>query len=591
MATTPSITSWVRLEPRCRDIAMREAVRARVWDPLWLLARQWQTAEFQGEDAGTPVVARVRARSAMLSRCHLGDLPANTPVQGRPYDPRQLPLETLIERQRLRPRAGSGPDKLKLVVEAGLHFLRLLATQPLSKSYRETYITRYALTFDETQAATLDPASVAFLRSMAGRVPDARRLEAAFRGGGVPDAALKIKAADRAEVELAAQRWLAWVDTLFSEARDGDAEAWLPERLEHAASVAARLSPDRFDERTLATSELCEGELDWSDFDLDLEVNLGTDAASPVDSLTQTVVPAPITFRGAPAARFWEFEDAQIDFGLMPVGPGELAQLLMIDYASSWGNDWFVVPLDLAVGSLTAVDSLVVADTFGVRSLLRPLGDRALAAPHWSMFQLAHRRRAGALDAPQVASNLFFLPPTLARSLQGAALEDVLFMRDEMANMAWAIERAVEGPLETALRHDTVPPEAADEPDATPGGLPRYRLASTVPPAWIPLLPVQLTAADGQMQSRLQRGAVLRPDGSKEVQRAQSRLLNLVPRLLLHDEEVPREGVRVTRQVQLARWTDGSTLCWLGQRTAVGRGEGSSGLRFDRIEASDEPTT
>ena len=106
-------------------------------------------------------------------------------------------------------------------------------------------------------------------------------------------------------------------------------------------------------------------------------------------------MPAPVTFRGAPAPRYWEFEDARIEYGLLPVGPTDLAQLLMIEYASSYGNDWFVVPLTLPVGSLTSVNSLVVTDSFGVRTLLRPIGDRALPQPHWSMFQLAHLRRAG----------------------------------------------------------------------------------------------------------------------------------------------------------------------------------------------------
>ena len=39
---------------------------------------------------------------------------------------------------------------------------------------------------------------------------------------------------------------------------------------------------------------------------------------------------------------------ARIAYGLMPVGPTDLAQLMMIEYASSYGNDWFVVPLDPA---------------------------------------------------------------------------------------------------------------------------------------------------------------------------------------------------------------------------------------------------
>ena len=85
---TASITSWTRLEPHCRDADMGRSISARLFDPLWLMARQWQMGEFQAADAGTPVQARVRATSAMLSRCHLGELPANTNAQAPRYDPR-----------------------------------------------------------------------------------------------------------------------------------------------------------------------------------------------------------------------------------------------------------------------------------------------------------------------------------------------------------------------------------------------------------------------------------------------------------------------------------------------------------------------
>jgi hypothetical protein len=81
------------------------------------------------------------------------------------------------------------------------------------------------------------------------------------------------------------------------------------------------------------------------------------------------VVPAPVNFRGAPAVRFWELEDARVDYTLMPVGPTDLPQLLLIEYASSDGNDWYLIPLDLPVGSITRIRSLVVTDTFGVRLL------------------------------------------------------------------------------------------------------------------------------------------------------------------------------------------------------------------------------
>ena len=78
----PSITSWTRLEPRTRGAEMRAGLQARVHDPLWLLARQWQLGEFEGEDAGSPVEAHVAAECSPLTRYHPGPLPPLTPPEG-----------------------------------------------------------------------------------------------------------------------------------------------------------------------------------------------------------------------------------------------------------------------------------------------------------------------------------------------------------------------------------------------------------------------------------------------------------------------------------------------------------------------------
>ena len=178
----------------------------------------------------------------------------------------------------------------------------------------------------------------------------------------------------------------------------------------------------------------------------------------------------------------------------MPVGPTDLAQLLMIEYASSYGNDWFVVPLTLPVGSLTAST--------------RSSSPTASACAHCSVRSAIarYRPRTGACSSSrtsgvperstlaQPAANLFFLPPALGRSLQSPAVEDVLFMRDEMANVAWAIERSLESPVEQSVpRADTRTPadSAADTGGPPPGDamLPRYLFSTTVPNHWIPLLP------------------------------------------------------------------------------------------------------
>jgi hypothetical protein len=487
---------------------------------------------------------------------------------------------------------------LRLSVEAGLHFLLMLDQQPLSKKYRPAFIARFALqTPAQSVRDTADEETKRFVSTMVGRAPDARRLAELLRTSGtsalIADTTLKIAVGDRAEVQQTARSWLKWYDELFTEPATESEDAWIPPRMEYAMTVAGQLSEDRFDQRPLTATEFSDGHLDWSSFDLNFEVNLGTERDRKFGVITETTVPAPVVFRGAPAPRYWELEDARIEYGLMPVGPTDLAQLLMIEYASSYGNDWFVVPLTLPIGSLTAVSSLVVTDSFGVRSLLRPIGDRALPAPNWSMYQLAHIRRPGAEPLMKPASNLFFLPPALGRSLQSPAVEDVLFMRDEMANVAWAIERSLESPVEQPVpRTDTTTPaDSAGDTGAPPPGdaaLPRYLLSTTVPNHWIPLLPVQLREPPDKVVSRLKRGAVLQPDGSHKIHTAQGRILNKDAHLLMFDEEVPREGIHVARHYQLARWIDGSTWVWIALRKEVGRGEGSSGLRFDTVLAQEE---
>jgi hypothetical protein len=104
------------------------------------------------------------------------------------------------------------------------------------------------------------------------------------------------------------------------------------------------------------------------------------------------------------------------------------------------------------------------------------------------------------------------------------------------------------------------------------------------PPNWIPLMPVQ-TDASGTVQ--LRRAATLQPDGSTRPRTARSEVLRATPVPVIYDEEVPREGVRVTRRRRMSRWIDGSAWVWTGYHHEVGRGEGSAGFRFDQVADKD----
>jgi hypothetical protein len=559
---------------------MSSSLQARIYDPLWLLARQWQFGEFQGEDNGSPVIARWNGESAPLTRYFSGAIQPKTQIKAPKYDP-GMPLETLVEREAVRPPVEPKleSEKLRLAAESGQQFLRVLGQQPISREtvnrYNDTFIR--AFSFLPEQRAALDPGSRAFFDLVATRVPDGRRLFNAFRsttGAEIefpPE--LNIDEGDLAEVRQAARIWLRWFETLFSEPGATN-DTWLPERMEYAFSVGAGFSDG---ESVLTAPEYYEGHLDWYAFDANPDVTLGGAADQSFKSITRTAIPAPASFPGMPAPRFWEFEDGKVNLASVDAGPADLLRMLLVEFAVDYGNDWFVIPVELDIGALYRTRSLIVTDTFGVRTLIKSASELREPFSTWRMFQHSPLRNSVSAKQP---SNQFFLPPSLVRSLESRPIEEVLFLRDEMANMAWGIERVIESAAEDSLnRFEQQGEEQLAAPKKIAANELIYRLSTEVPANWVPLLPVKRD--DGM---RLERGKVLQVDKTWQFVKAQGRILNPdSDRLGIFEEEVPREGVRVTRSYQATRWHDGSTHLWVGRRKRVGRGEGSSGLRFDTL--------
>src|SRR6266542_3192488 len=406
-----SITSWIRLQPLSRNAEMKTSLQARVYDPLWLLARQWQLGEFQGEDNGSPLMARWRSEAAKLSRYFSGAIKPNTIANAPRYDS-SMPLETLVEREAIRPAKDqtAKSEKLRLAAEAGQQFLRMLAqmreADTISRDYRDAFIRKYPFPRLTTeQRATLDSDSLSFIDLMASRVPDGRRLHSAFTvtSAGViliaPE--LQIVPGDLADVREAARLWLTWFGTLFSEP-EKENPTWLPERLEYAFSVGTRFSDG---ECPLTAQEYFEGHLDWYAFDVNLEVTLGGASDNTVTEIARTAIPAPVSFRGMPTARFWEFEDAQVDFGSVDAGPTDLARMLLVEFSLTYGNDWFVIPIELDVGSLYRCRSLVIEDTFGVRTLIKSSSELGKPNSRWGMFQQVIRAGADLVSRRRISSS------------------------------------------------------------------------------------------------------------------------------------------------------------------------------------------
>ena len=577
----PSITTWVRLEPRSRDAEMNVSLQARIYDPLWLLARQWQLGEFKGEDNGTPVIARWRGEASRLNRFRPASGTASVA-----YNAQTVPLETLVEREHASsttaPASFDKSKKLLFAVRAGQHFIRLLNSQSLTAGagYKQNFIAKFPFpTLTKEEQAQLDGESLGFFNLVSSRVPDGRLLYKTFRQSAIDlSQDLGIVHADVPKIQSVMDKWLQWCDAFFNEPDDVP-DSWLSDRLEYSFSIGGRFNNG---EKVLTAKEYFEGHLDWHAFDVNDSLSL--DPPEQVTPVVCTTIPAPVTFRGMPAPRFWEFEDARVNFGAVDAGPTDLARMLLIEFALAYGNDWFVIPVELPVGTLSRTKSLVVTDTFGTQSLIRSSDEAGRPHSDWRMFQLSKQRQPGAA-AGNPDANLFLLPPSLTRSLESKPIEEVHFLRDEMANMVWGVEHFIESSIERPLNRIEVYAQQhnrqqQDEVTKPPLGTYRYRLASEVPDYWIPLLPTKV--GDGV---RLRRGEVLKLDGKGEHAAALGRILEAGEKLSLYEEEVPREGVSVTRSFQFARWIDGSSHLWLGRRKQVGRGEGSSGLRFDILES------
>jgi hypothetical protein len=555
-----SITIWTRLEPRCRTDDMNVGLEARTHDPFWMLARQWQMGELQGDDAGSPIVATIDTVEMPLDRFA-------APGLGVQRVPRSAPLESLIERERVRP-AGTAID-YRQSAEAGLQFLRLLQAGNLAQ-YAAAYVTAYAIAQPAAAAlATLDIAALRLAGVVARRAPDGVRLAADLRAAlpALP-ATPAVAATDAAGMLGVVHAFLAWYDSLFDEpgptpASAGATGPWSNERMEYQFTLDSSTS----DTPGALTATRYTGEpLDWTSFD-QTATSLGpVTAAPPSQRQRRVLIPSPVGFKGMPARRFWQLEDAAVDLGALEAGPADLGRLMLREFALVYGNDWFVIPLSVQVGTACRITSLVVTDTFGV----------AQTVPHYSATPDGGRWRMFAVTG-DTAPHRLVMPPVLAKGIDSEPLEQVLLVRDEPANMAWGIERIVQGasgaPIDRA--------SAAAAPPAAPGPLApalRYRLGTSVPSYYIPFIPVSIDA----VQRRMQRAAFLRTDGTPGIVSPLGRLLNAnVP---LFEEEFAREGARVERRYRMARWTDGSTHLWVARRKAVGVNVGSSGLQFDRIE-------
>jgi hypothetical protein len=614
--TLPGITLWNRLEGRPRADKFERALRAEVRDPLWMLCRQQQVGEFQGDDAGSPIFAKVHLDTTRLRKYQ----PADGPVEA--FDD-SIPLEAHVEKMPVpfvqRQAPNGVPSALDIALDVrllmGRQWLKLIA--PVSAAAVAQFIAAYAIRRPDPLNAA-DFATTAHVEAwsnfaaVAGRRMDGAKLyfhliESSTNKASDGIAAL---AGMDLQVDPVATRFVRWFQRLIHQPEQpAVATAWQPDRLEYRFATS---TPVPGGEKVMVTDEYYQGHLDWYNFDIDIaQKGLGAPAATPEapEAKTLTMLPTQVTFNGMPHTRWWKFEDSRTNFGDVKPDTTDLAKLLLIEFGLVYANDWFIVPFTAPAGSVATVRGVAVTNVFGERVWVEAAGrgdDEDWQ--RWAMFLNSIKG-----DEHRPADLSLLIPPAAQKVLEGAPLEELLMARDEMANMVWAIERTIPLPSGDAKRgreaasetryayeHDLerrlgAPPHP--RPPAE-GAKIRYRVMSSVPENWIPMIPVHVAGDNREIQ--LQRAAMLRiltgdPDPTPDPVRPRTSLLRqgldggVAEKYLLHEEEVPRSGTVVSMRYQRTRWRDGRAWVWLGVRKQTGRGEGSSGLAFDQIIDAPPP--
>ena len=541
--------SWTRLEPQATSGDPTPGIEARLHDPLWSLLRQWQLAEFAGEDAGTPITVEVRTRTSPVTAWQPGDPTSRR--RARPVDP-TLPLDALVEPEPV----GGGPLGLWDRAEAGAYLVELL--EEAGADLRTALVEACPLDVSPAPEDVEIPAQHAVpgaLAVLARTTPDGAAAAAQLAAG---DPSWLAGASPAAEDAAAA--WARWFRAALAPP-EADS-SWIEDRFEYRFSI--RVGSDE-DHDVLAAPIHEGGAVDWFTFDHAPRRSLTLEEEERTEDLQEslTMVATPLRFAGMPADRYWQFEDAQVHLGQLDAQPHDLARLCVAEFAMVYGNDWLVVPLTVHGGSLTRIESVAYTTTFGERFEVRAADDSRRTG-RFRMFAIAEQ------GAPARTFPGLLIPPTALGVIDGSPLEDVAFLRDEAANMAWAVERTVQARSgDPRSRGDEERPVNQVQDLEAPGEL-QYILQTEVPRHWIPFVPI----STGIGHIALRKGTMAEEDLSLGV------VLDPTP-LTVQDEEVPREGLRVRRVPALARAADGRYLRWITRRVSVGRGEGWSGLSFD----------
>ncbi|WP_286970138.1 hypothetical protein [Flavobacterium sp. UBA4854] len=579
-----TVVMWNRLEGRPRTHNFDKALKAEVRDALWMLTKQWQMGEFKANDAGSPVFAKIHITSSNLQKYKAADHSLQD------FD-KNIPLEVKVEQKKIPFVRDGKKISLDIRLQLGKYWLKLLKLK--SPAYYDVFLEKFQFVLPQNNrdSAYIYAHKEVWQQYSAinGRAMDGYALyDQITKGIPASDGIVILALGDETKLDQLGEDFKDWYRKLYFQPIDENQNAWLPEKFEYQFECN---STTEATVKTIQAKEYYQGHPEWYVFDIEEKTGVNTPVL--LNKFSDTFIPSHVAFDGMPNTRWWQFEDSKTSFGDVNPATTDLSKLLLIEFGLVFANDWFVVPYVLPIGSLANIEGLTVKNNFGETTWIKPTEKIGEEKNIWSMFKLNSVKQ----------DNTLFLSPTALKVHESDPVEEVVLIRDEMANMVWGVETIVSSAIgvggkanEAALRirqfHENIVQQ-----DLNPLNIPyaakiSYQAMTDVPENWIPFVPVHKKNESREIQ--LQRASMLRViQGDKNIPekvKPQSSILRegledlpFSSAYYIHEEEVPRAGVKISQSFQRTRWLNGEVFVWLGMKKKTGKGEGSSGLSFDQI--------
>jgi len=589
------------IEPRTREANYAHALSFEVFDPFWLLARQWQFGRFKGNDCGSPVTMKIRT---IKKRIDAVSMPHNGQVSTSLYN-NDSPMEYSVEKEDRK-------IDLYVSVESAAHLKKRLLRQNVSnKAVIDSFIQQFPLdspvqqkpqselTIEDLKIISNEKL-VLFYNTYKGRIFDGYKVFLY-----ITDSENQLTADE--EVKNILLEYAEWFRQKFMP-NEGQGN-WNISTMSYSVKMEQ-------DDNDFIAGDYDSGCLSWYSFD-HIKQNSSRKEAKKGEEKLLSYIPTSAVISGAPSQRLWEMENSVVEMGNADDDDfSTMANSAIMQYISMYSNDWMITPLEAEAGVVLDVGGIAIKDTFGeyvyidadaedvdFEQYKKAYGEsnsvendfNALRfIDRWNMFGNSH---VDAYNNMNFSVNRgLFVPASVPRN-EERLIEEVQFLRDELANMLWGVEKTVSDQAGGTISGESlsdkvlaiIDKDRSSYEDMSENDVVySYLLENRVPINWIPFVPQHIPGSTDSI--RFRRGTMpiffngycaVRP--SSEFLKAQINEDKSVVPMYINEEEVIGYGVKLKKTAQRTRWFLGKSFNWVGNKKRISEYQANSGLMFDEL--------